>query len=123
MKKTMMTLVLIAALGTVSAQNGSDLSSMPQKEKRVPDMAIELGLDAEQVTKATEVNLQFAKAAAQLKKAGLEEAPAEARLAVLRNSRDKNLEQILTPEQYKRMTEIRTQRNDQDAVPSPQEVK
>ena len=133
MKKSMMTAVLLAAMSTVTAQENTpatppeqrtmEMSAVPVLDKRLPDMAVELGLTEEQVTKASEVNLTFAKAAAQLKKAGLKDEAALERLTILRKNRDGGLQQILTPEQFEKMIAIRQQRSDLDAVPSPQEVK
>lgn len=133
MKKSMMTAVLLAAMSTVNAQENTPatpsaqrtmvMSAVPVQDKRLPDMAVELGLTAEQITKASDVNLTFAKAAAQLKKAGLKDEAALDRLTILRKNRDGGLQQILTPEQFEKMLAIRQQRSDLDAVPSPQEVK
>lgn len=99
------------------------MSAVPVSDKRQPDMVIEMGLTPEQVTKATEVNLSFAKAAGQLKRSGLKDADTLNRLAILRKSRDAGLQEILTPEQFEKMITIRQQRKDEDAVPSPQEAK
>ncbi|MGV3637915.1 MAG: hypothetical protein ACO1NQ_09735, partial [Flavobacteriales bacterium] len=118
MKKSMMTAVLLAAMTTVSAQENTgtseprtmEMSAVTQPNKRLPDMAIELGLTPEQVTKASEVNFNFAKASAQLKKAGLKDDMMTARLTILRKNRDGALQEILTPEQFKKMLAIREQR-------------
>jgi Spy/CpxP family protein refolding chaperone len=132
MKKSMMTAVLLAAMTTVNAQESTgstpaprtmEMSAVPVQDKRLPDMAIEMGLTAEQIAKVTEVNLAFAKASGQLKRSGLKDADTMNRLGVLRKNRDAGLQEILTPEQFEKMITIRQQRKDEDAVPSPQEVK
>ena len=133
MKKSMMTAVLLAAMTTVNAQESTgtstpaprnmEMSAVPVQDKRLPDMAIEMGLTAEQIAKVTEVNLAFAKASGQLKRSGLKDADTMSRLGVLRKNRDAGLQEILTPEQFEKMIAIRQQRKDEDAVPSPQEAK
>jgi hypothetical protein len=133
MKKSMMTAVLLAAISAVNAQEGSsptppeqrtmEMSAVPSSEKRIPDMAIELGLSPEQVIKVSEMNLEHSKALSQLKKAGLKDEASLERLRILRSNRDAALQQVLTPEQFEKMIAIRQQRKDEDAVPAPQEVK
>lgn len=133
MKKSMMTAVLLAAMTTVTAQENTgvggseprtmEMSAVPESNKRFPDMALEMGLTPEQIAKASEVNFTFAKASAQLRTAGLKGDANTERLNILRKNRDGALQEILTSEQFKKMLAIREQRNDQDAVPSPQEVK
>ncbi len=130
MKKSMMTAVLLAAMSAVNAQESTptapkamQMSAVPVQAARHPDMAVELGLTAEQITKASEVNLTFARAAAQLKQAGLKDEASLERLRILRSNRDAELQQVLTPEQFEKMIAIRQQRKDEDAVPAPQEVK
>ena len=102
---------------------GEQTSATLQTEKLQPDMAVELGLTPEQVEKASEVNQRFAKASFQLAHAGGDERSTSARLAVLRQNRDRGLENVMSAEQFQRMLQIRIQRNDQDAVPAPLEVK
>lgn len=127
MKKTMMTLVLIAALGTVSAQTstsqGQASAVKSTEETKEMEIGKELGLNEEQRSKLALINKEFGKAVRELQQTGMDEAGRAPRLEVLRTSRDKNIGAILTEVQFRRLLTMRKEMNDPDLVPEPEPVK
>lgn len=123
MKKTMMTLVLCATLGTVTAQKSTtqEQASTVSSVEVTKEMEIskDLGLNDEQRAKMALVNKEFAKAVGDLQHSGLDEAGRAPRLEVLRNSREQKIGTILTEVQLRRLITLRKEMNDQDLVPEP----
>lgn len=127
----MITTALLATLTAVNAQEvqpvvkpGKDPAVMEKRitersEKRTAEMTTELALNTEQTAKVESINYQFTKAAAQLKQAGLPEDARKERMKVLRNTRDNQLKQALTEEQYQKMMELRKQRKDEEDKGEP----
>lgn len=128
MKKLMMTTLLLATLTTANAQEKSttgkgtkDPAVLEQRateraDKRTATMTEELGLTAEQTTKVDAINERHAKAVAQLRQAGLVEEARKERMKVLRNSRDNDLKQVLTAEQYDKMLALRKERKEAEGA-------
>jgi len=122
MKQIIIATALFATLSAAQAQDAGtptkatkDPAVMEQRaiargEKRTETMTQELGLTAEQTPKVEEVNNRFAKNMAQLKQAGLAEEPMEARAKILRETRDRDLKAVLTPEQFEKMLALRKEK-------------
>lgn len=82
-------------------------------EKRTGMMVEELGLTTDQAAKVEVINDRSAKAIAELKQAGLDDEARRTRMKVLRDSRDKELKAVLTPEQYEKMLVLRKEKKDE----------
>ncbi|MBL7951480.1 MAG: hypothetical protein JNM62_07140 [Flavobacteriales bacterium] len=134
MKKTILTTMLLATLTAVNAQESrpaskgtKDPAVMEQRaneraEKRTATMAQELGLNAGQTEEVKMINERFAKEVAQLKQAGGNEEARKARLKILKDTRDRDLQSVLTAEQFNKMLELRKAKkegHDDDEVKAP----
>lgn len=125
MKKTIVATVLLATLTTVNAQDAArpanatkDPAVMEQRateraEKRTGIMVEELGLTTEQAAKVEVIYERAAKSIAELKQAGLDDQARKARMKVLKDSRDKELKAVLTPEQFEKMLALRQEKKDE----------
>ncbi len=133
MKKTIITTVLLATLTAVSAQdatspkmekandaNKTELQAGEKVDQRTEVMTKELGLTADQSAKVQVANERFAKNMAELKQAIPDAEARQARANVLRTSHDRELQQILTAEQYEKMLAMRHTRT---AAPAEKEMK
>ena len=124
MKKLMMTAVLLASMTAASAQDKGSGSAAPAatnlKAADAPpamDLNKVLGLSEEQIMQAGQINKTFSAERATIAKAGLTGADQEERLATIRKQRDYELEQILSPEQFAKLTGLREETKDLDASP------
>lgn len=124
MKKLMMTVVLLASMTAVSAQekskgSGAQTGTNLTAADTPPAMDLNkvLGLSEEQIMQVSAVNKTFVAERATLEKAGLTGADMEERLAVIRKTRDVELESILSPEQLAKLNGIREETKDYDAMP------
>lgn len=133
MKKTIITTVLLATLTAVSAQdatspkmekahdaNKAEMQVGEKVDQRTEVMTKELGLTADQAAKVQVANERFAKNMAELKQAIPDTEARQARANVLRTSHDRELQQILTAEQYEKMLAMRNART---SAPAEKEMK
>ncbi len=107
MRTLMMTLAFATALSAM-AQKGDHKTKSPEEkaQQRTERMVKELGLDAAQQAKVSEINLNFAKAMADVAKIQSEK-DRKGRADVLKGARDTRLSQVLTPDQYKKFLSLR----------------
>ncbi len=114
MKKAIITTVLLATLTAVNAQDKGQPTKATQNpaisEKRANERAAQeadplvaqLGLSADQATKLTSINEQHTKAIKELQSAGLQGEALAARSAVLNANYERNMQGLLTPEQFEK---------------------
>jgi len=131
MKKLMMTAVLLASMTAASAQdkgntNGGakpvSLMAEPADEKKPgPDIDAMLGLkgEGEMHDKLVSINQTFTKEMAALEegRAKLSDKDYEDRVIELMKQRDAEFEQLLSPEQFMKLTNIREELGDRNASP------
>lgn len=91
----------------------------PGKEQKTPEerakhhterMTQELGLSAEQSAKVGDINLRYADVLADMKASGQDQTAMKEQAKAMRDRRDEELKQVLTPEQYGKMMELRAQK-------------
>lgn len=101
------TLALAAALGTM-AQHGDHASKTPEQkaEHRTERMVKELGLDAAQQEKVSQINLNYSKTMADVATIQNEK-DRKGRADALKDNRDNQLQAVLTQEQYAKMLQLR----------------
>ncbi|MCB0766789.1 MAG: hypothetical protein KDB95_06225 [Flavobacteriales bacterium] len=131
MKKLMMTAVLLASMTAASAQdkgsaNGeakpTSLIAQPEAEKKPgPDIDAMLGIkgEGEVHEKLISINRTFNKEMAALEegKGKLSDQDYEDRVIVLMKERDAEFEQLLSPEQFMKLTNLREELGDRNASP------
>lgn len=105
-----MTLAFATAFSAM-AQKGNQTTKSPEEKakQRTERMVKELGLDADQHAKVSEINISFAKAMADVAKIQPEK-DRKGRADVLKGSRDTRLSQVLTKDQYAKYLQLREER-------------
>ncbi len=107
MRTLLMTLAFATAFGAM-AQKGDHKTKSPEEKanQRTERMAKQLGLDAAQHDKVAAINLNFAKAMAEVAKIQSEK-DRKGRADVLKGNRDTKLSEVLTKDQYAKLLQLR----------------
>lgn len=110
MRILLMTLAFATAFSAM-AQKGDHKTKSPEEKakQRTERMVNDLGLDATQQAKVSEINLNFAKAMADVAKIQSDK-DRKGRADVLKGSRDTRLGQVLTKDQYAKYLQLREER-------------
>lgn len=119
MKKVLMTTLFLAALTTANAQGkvSNQATIESNASAKGDDLATMLRITPEQTEKLKTINATFAKELKNLSASGLSAEASQERMAIIRKSRDTQLESVLGEDQFKKLTSIRDERRDQDLTP------
>ena len=114
MRTLFSTLALVAGMSLMAQDADMDNDKKTPEERakhRTEMMTKELGLSAEQIAKVNTINLNFARAASDVKEIK-DEATRKGRSDALRSKRDNDLQGVLTADQFTKMKAQRDKKKD-----------
>lgn len=111
--RTILLTLAVATAFSAMAQKGEHATKSPEEKAkhRTERMVKDLGLDADQQEKVATINLNFAKAMADVQRIESEK-DRKGRADVLKNARDTRLSAVLTKDQYAKFLQLREERKD-----------
>ena len=114
MRTLFSTLALVAGMSLMAQDADMDNDKKTPEERakhRTEVMTKELGLNAEQIAKVNTINLNFARAASEVKEIK-DEATRKGRSDALKAKRETDLQAVLTADQFTKMKELREKKKD-----------
>ncbi len=107
MRTLLFAISIATALNTMAQKGGHETKTPEAKAKhRTESMVKDLGLDATQQQQVATINLDFAKAMAEVDHIKIEK-DKKGRADVLKGNRDTRLSKVLSSEQYAKMLKLR----------------
>lgn len=114
MRTLLSTLALAAGMSLMAQDADMDNDKKTPEERakhRTEVMTKELGLEAEQIAKVNTINLNFARAMADVKEIK-DDNTRKGRSDALKTKRDADLQGVLTTDQFTKMKELRDKKKD-----------
>ncbi|MEO8733991.1 MAG: hypothetical protein ABI373_06645 [Flavobacteriales bacterium] len=110
MRTLVMTLALMVGLSAMAQDSDNAKKTTAERaQKRTTEMTTELGLNADQQAKVSEINMQYADGAQTVSQMTEKDAQKK-RLDVLKSNRDSSYKAVLTEAQYNKWMALRAEK-------------